>query len=171
MIKCENCEEQEAKNFCPVCSQNQCESCTGIMHQFNNKKFHLEMLQKVKRTEFYKCSEHNHQLLSFCTNCREFVCFACCLKGGNHENHKVFLIKDNHELLQSYSLHTIQDLLSLNEKLTIKVDELKKRIDFYQKINILIEKFMEERKDTKVVEIEFMVELFQFSKLIKDLKI
>lgn len=171
MSICENCEENQAVNFCPSCNQNQCQTCISVLHQFNNKKPHLESLGKVKSKEFYKCKEHNNPLISFCTDCKEFICYACCLKDGKHESHNTITVKDNLQIIQKYSLNAIDSMVGLEERMVNKAEVLKKRVDAYLQTSNMIQKFLEERKNIPVSNLDFAMELFQFSKMLKEINL
>ena len=102
ILKCNECEEDVAANFCCECYQKLCNLCTNFHQRSKQYKSHsIFELDQVPRTALYQgkiktCRLHNEVLKYFCEDCNQSICHDCAISNL----HKTHCYNDLEEVVQ-----------------------------------------------------------------------
>ena len=87
-IKCENCDDKLATNWCNSCAAFYCTDCSTTVHTIKTLRSHTSIIiaDKLKLPNFTKCSTHFEERKCFCTECKILVCSGCII--DDHKTHQ-----------------------------------------------------------------------------------
>jgi hypothetical protein len=142
--------EENSNFFCLECSENFCEDCFEFNHRKGTKKTHTKAPLRKKKAHF--CEKHKEKIQSFCLTCKEFCCFYCCSKSGEHSEHDSKLLKD---AVDSIKLH--------NEELKLQLPNIEKTISLLKEEKNLLTTKVKEYLDSCDEKISILQESFSNS--------
>ena len=132
ILKCNECEEDVATNFCCECYQKLCSLCTNFHQRSKQYKSHsIFELDQVPRTALYQgkiktCRLHNEVLKYFCEDCNQSICHDCAISNL----HKTHCYNDLEEVTQQNK----KDLGSLITKINRKAKLMSRAIHESEKL-------------------------------------
>ena len=139
-LRCEQCEDGNAKGYCRDCGEFVCEACI-IMHR-KWKKFAEHEIATLGQIEanvaqlappkkvVMKCSKHpSEELKIYCETCNELICRDCTVKA--HRDHQFDLVGDcfpKHRDAIIASLQPIKQQLDIVSQAVAEVDARSTRL-------------------------------------------
>lgn len=125
-LTCNECDQDEAVNFCCDCYERLCDVCTGYHKRSLKFKSHvIQPLDEISRDDMSQgrikqCPEHNEMVKFYCNSCSYTICHDCTV-SKKHSGH-------NFELLEEITSGNKENLKLLLQSATKKNKAINKSI-------------------------------------------
>ena len=120
--QCDNCNENQAINWCEKCALHLCEQCTESIHAIKSFQSH----SIVPSTEHVSllCLEHSDEKLKYwCRKCEVLVCRDCLL--FQHKDHTFVPLKDAASEVKTKLQDMTQEVAEIKGNLTKYSENIK----------------------------------------------
>ncbi len=139
-VKCEKCEENEAKGYCRDCGAFVCETCITMHKKWKDLSSHkIASLDEVQaeavnlvpiKKAAMACSKHPGKPLEiYCEMCEELICQHCTVK--THRDHEYDLVGDcfpKHRDAITASLQPVKQQLDIVNQAVGEVDARSRKL-------------------------------------------
>lgn len=123
--QCDNCDDNQAVNWCERCVSHFCQTCTDSIH--SNKRFQSHVIVPLLEKIEAFCMDHSSEKFTYwCRKCEALVCRECLL--FKHKFHTFSTLEDAAAETIGKFHETIQELDEIKRNLTTCLSTTKNTI-------------------------------------------
>lgn len=134
------------------CGKNYCQKCKNKhFNEFKEEKDEHNMIEFKYKDYTCVCNDKKKKYSSFCITCQKNLCIACTEKHKDHEKRnfgELFSLTeekhkqlDNSIIIQKKRIDKVCDIIDdWLRRVKRVIDDYKKKLEFYYKINLIISK-------------------------------